>query len=239
MLAKKRVLLALSLTAFIGWAPLAAANTLTAESATSQCYGSTSKGRVEDAVQLPARGENFIQYSRIARVAGRTYVHSVVRDIVVASYADLARSHPDKVFKYAETGFANGGQFKPHKTHQNGLSIDFMTPMIDQAKQSVHLPTHFANRFGYDIELSANGEYQGLTIDYEALAAHIVALHRQARAKGYDLWRVIFAPKLQPPLFKTQYGDYLKQHIQFSQKPSWVRHDEHYHVDFKIPCKPL
>ncbi|MDH5765520.1 MAG: replication initiation protein, partial [Gammaproteobacteria bacterium] len=28
-----------------------------------------------------------------------------------------------------------------------------------------------------------------------------------------------------------------KKNIQFSTKRSWVRHDEHYHVDFSIPCK--
>ena len=30
---------------------------------------------------------------------------------------------------------------------------------------------------------------------------------------------------------------YLKDNIQFSKRRSWVRHDEHYHVDFAIPCK--
>jgi len=40
-------------------------------------------------------------------------------------------------------------------------------------------------------------------------------------------------------LLKTSYGPYLKKHIQFSKKRSWLRHDEHYHVDFDIPCKEL
>ncbi|OOF30883.1 hypothetical protein BZJ20_08950 [Salinivibrio proteolyticus] len=35
----------------------------------------------------------------------------------------------------------------------------------------------------------------------------------------------------------TQYGLYLKQHIQLSTRRSWVRHDEHYHVDFAVPCQ--
>lgn len=38
-------------------------------------------------------------------------------------------------------------------------------------------------------------------------------------------------------LFKTKYGQYLRDNIQFSKKRAWVRHDEHYHVDFSIPCK--
>lgn len=103
---------------------------------------------------------------------------------------------PDKVFKYAETGFEQGGEFKPHKTHRNGL-----------------------------------------TIDYEAMGVHLVFLHREIKRRGYDIGRVIFDPKLQPYLFQTQHGQYLRHNIQFSKKPSWVRHDEHYHGDFEIPYK--
>lgn len=204
----------------------------------SVCYGSTANGRLAQGVALPAQGENYVAYSALARWLGRTYVHSQVRDIFVASYQRLQQRHPDKVFKYAETGFEQGGRFYPHKTHQNGLSIDFMTPVVDKEGRSVHLPTHVLNKFGYNIEFDAKGEFEGYRIDYTALAAHIVALHQAAKAAGYDVWRVIFDPELQPELYRTPYGDYLRQHIQFSKRRSWVRHDEHYHVDFKIDCQP-
>ena len=202
----------------------------------SQCYGTTSNGRLKNGVQLPASGKNYEGYSSIARLAGRTYVHSKVKEIIVNAYKALESEQPNKVYKYAETGFEEGGRFKPHKTHRNGLSVDFMTPMKDSQGRSVHLPTHAFNRFGYDIELNKKGEYDGLTIDYTVLAAHIVVLHKEAKKQGYDLWRVIFDPKLQAGLFKTDYGEYIKKHITLSKKASWVRHDEHYHVDFIIPC---
>ena len=203
----------------------------------SICYGTTSNGRLENGVQLPASGENFESYGAIARLAGRTYVHSSVREIILAAYEDLKITQPGKVFKYAETGLEEGGQFKPHKTHRNGLSVDFIVPVKDEAGNSVYLPTNPFNKFGYSIEFDKAGNYEEFSMDYEALAAHIVALHRESKKKGYDLWRVIFDPELQPRLFKTQYGEYLTQNIQFSKKPSWVRHDEHYHVDFAIPCR--
>lgn len=205
----------------------------------SICYGSTAKGRLEYGVELPAAGNNFVTYSNIVRLAGRTYVHAKVRDIIVNAYKDLEAEQPDKIFKYAETGFENGGQFKPHKTHRNGLSVDFITPVINESGESVHLPTHPLNKFGYDIEFNDKDKFEDYTIDYTALAAHIVALHKAAVAQGVDIWRVIFDPKLQPKLFKTKYGDCLRKYVQLSKKPSWVRHDEHYHVDFKIPCKEL
>lgn len=203
----------------------------------SVCFGTTANGRLENGVKLPLKGNNFVGYSKVAIMAGRTYVHSEVRNIVLAAYKYLEIEQPDKVYKYAETGFKNGGKFKPHKTHQNGLSVDFMTPVKDKNGRSVHLPTNHLNRFGYNIEFDEKNQFHGLSIDYEALAAHLVALHKQAKKRGYDLWRVIFDPKLQPNLYKTKYAQYLRDNIQFSKKRSWVRHDEHYHVDFAIPCK--
>jgi penicillin-insensitive murein DD-endopeptidase len=205
----------------------------------SQCFGTTSDGKLKQGVKLPSSGVNFEQYSSLAALLGRTYVHSEVRTIMLDAYRSLSVSHPDKKFKYAETGKENGGQFKPHKTHRNGLSVDFMTPVIDKNKKSVHLPTHSLNRFGYDIEFDANNQYADMTIDFEALAAHIVALHKAAKNNGHDIWRVIFDPTLQPLLLRTSNGSYIKNHINLSNRRSWVRHDEHYHVDFVIPCLPL
>ncbi len=204
---------------------------------TSTCYGTTSNGRLKNGVGLPAKGINYESYSDIARLAGRTYVHSAVKNIMLSAYKRLEIEQPNKIYKYAETGFKEGGKFKPHKTHRNGLSVDFMTPVTNSSGESVHLPTHPFNRFGYDIEFDNNSKYDGLTIDYEAMAAHIVALHKESKARGFDLWRVLFDPDLQPELFRTKKGAYLKRNIQFSKKRSWVRHDEHYHVDFVIPCK--
>lgn len=208
-----------------------------ASASDSICHGTTSNGSLENGVQLPSEGNNFESYSNVARLAGRTYVHSSVYNIVVAAYSDLEREQPNKVYKYAETGFKDGGQFSPHKTHRNGLSVDFMVPVVNSIGESVHLPTNPFNKFGYNIEFDNSGHYEDFKIDYEAMAAHIVALHREAKKLGYDIWRVIFAPELHPNLFKTKYGVYLKENIQFSIKRSWVRHDEHYHVDFIVPCQ--
>ncbi len=155
---------------------------------TSTCFGTTSNGSLSNGVMLPSEGRNYVGYSTMSRLAGRTYVHSEVRNIIVSAYKDLETEQPTKVYKYAETGFKEGGQFKPHKTHRNGLSVDFMTPVKDKNGKSVHLPTNLLNKFGYNIEFDANDHYDGMYIDYEAIAAHIVVLHKQAKERGYDLW---------------------------------------------------
>jgi penicillin-insensitive murein endopeptidase len=205
----------------------------------SECYGTTSNGYLKNGVALPAEGDNFVSYSYLAQKLGRTYVHSTVRDILLDAYKTLQQQQPGKKYKYAETGFQEGGEFKPHKTHRNGLSVDFMVPVINSKGESVYFSTNPLNKWGYSVEFDKNGRYEDYSIDYEAMAAHIVELHKQAKQQGVDIWRVIFDPQLQPRLFANRYGDYLKQHIQFSSKRSWVRHDEHYHVDFSVPCKPL
>ena len=151
----------------------------------------------------------------------------------------LEKELPGKIFKYAETGNKQGGQFKPHKTHQNGLSIDFMVPVIDESGKSHHLPTNPLNKYGYNIEFDAKGNYKNYSIDYPALAAHVVALHKSALKHKVNLWRVLFAPELQKHLYNTPYGDYIKQNITIPNKKSWVRHDEHYHVDFDVKCKQM
>lgn len=157
----------------------------------------TANGYVRNAVKLPSNGDNFTSYNKVAELVGRTYVHSQVKNIIVDAYQTLQKSHSDKRYKYAETGLENGSKLNSHKTHQNGLSIDFMTSVVNEKGQSVHLPTLVFNRFGYDIEFYEQGQFEQFKVDYTALAAHIVELHTSATAKGYDLWRVTFDPTLQ------------------------------------------
>lgn len=205
----------------------------------STCFGTTSDGRLEKGVKLPGSGHNFVSYGSVPDLVGRTYVHSQVSDVIIDAYRRLETDAPGKVFKYAETGYKEGGQFTPHKTHRNGLSVDFMVPVINKKGMSVHLPTHALNKYGYNINFDKSGRYGQYQIDYEALGAHLVALHKTAQQHGGGIWRVLFDPQLQSFLYKTSHGDYIKKNIKIPIKRSWVRHDEHYHVDFIVECKPM
>lgn len=207
--------------------------------AESTCYGTTKNGRLENGVALPAEGNNFIAYGKVPRIAGRTFVHSKVRAVVLDAYRRLETEQPGKVFKYGETGFEKGGRFKPHKTHQNGLSVDFFVPVLDHDGRSAYFPTHLLNKYGYQFEFNEEGKHKDYRIDFEALGAHIVSLHQAADQAGIGLWRVLFAPELQPLLYATTYGPYIRENVTIPDKRSWVRHDEHIHVDFEIPCEPM
>ena len=205
----------------------------------SICYGTAAKGRLDHGVKLPVKGNNFATYSRVLSGVGRTYVHSKVHEVIVNAYKSLEATHPDKHFVYGETGWKTGGRFKPHKTHQNGLSVDFMVPVIDAKGLSIPLPTSPFNKYGYNIEFDPNGRSDNYAIDFESMAAHIKTLHIEAQKAGITIWRVIFDPDLQPLLYRTKEGKYLRENIQIPKKKSWVRHDDHYHVDFEVNCKPL
>lgn len=204
----------------------------------STCYGTTSNGRIANACELPAGGDNFAPYSTVARWLGRTWVHCDVAKVIVSAYNSLAVSHPEKHYVYGETGLRTGGEFKPHKTHRNGLSVDFMTPVINAEGKSVPLPTSVTNKYGYAIEFDGEAQYEDLRIDFEAIAAHLAALKLSAKEHGIGIWRVIFDPELQPYLHETKAWVEISD-ITFSSKRSWVRHDDHYHVDFALECRPL
>jgi penicillin-insensitive murein endopeptidase len=140
---------------------------------------------------------------------------------------------------YGETGLASGGRFPPHRTHQNGLSVDFFVPVRDASGKPAVLPTETQPRFGYDIEFDVRGAYQQYRIDFAALAEHLYQLHAAARANGAGIDKVIIDTAFLPQLFATPRGPWLKLNLPFMKGTPWVRHDEHYHVDFALPCKGL
>jgi penicillin-insensitive murein DD-endopeptidase len=205
----------------------------------SRCFGTVSKGRLAGGVKLPESGANFAAYNKLGVAAGRTYLHSRAAAVVVAAYSALAVADPSISYVYGETGLASGGRMRPHRTHQNGLSIDFFVPVRSASGVSVPLPTGIGKRFGYDIEFDAAANYGEYAIDFPAMAEHLYQLHIAAENQGIGIAQVIFETTFLPKLLATPRGAYLRQQVHFMQRQPWVRHDEHYHVDFKLPCAPL
>jgi len=206
--------------------------------ADSQCFGTVSEGRIEGSVALPTEGPNFTPYSRLGVMLGRTHVHTKVAEIVTQAYAELARQTPDVHYVYGESGWPSGGRLRPHRSHQNGLSVDFFVPVRDGGGKSVPLPTDASRKFGYDIEFDADARWGDYRIDFPALAEHLYQLQQAAAARGLGIAQVIFDKPYLPRLFATPRGAWLQQHVAFMKGKPWVRHDEHYHVDFAVPCAP-
>ena len=198
----------------------------------SESHGTTSNGSLSNGKRLPTTGSNFVTYSYLGSTLGRNSVHNKVRDIVLEAYAAMAVEYPDLRFVLGETGWPGGGSFRPHKSHSNGLSVDFMVPVRDENGRPTSLPTSIFNKFGYGIEFDSSGKADSLTIDFDAMALHLTQLKQATQNHGLNIELVIFDPTLQSKLFATNAGRALPSILRFSTSPSWVRHDEHYHVDF-------
>jgi penicillin-insensitive murein endopeptidase len=206
--------------------------------APSRSHGTPADGRLDNGKRLPDAGPNFVAYSLVGTALGRNAVHGQVRGAVIDAYATLAGSHPELRFVYGETGWPQGGPFPPHRTHQNGLSVDFMVPVRDGAGAVVLLPTGPAVKYGYAHEFDADGRAGELRIDAAAITAHLLALDAAARRHGLRIERVIYEPALQPALFAAPGGPELRKRVPFMAHSAWVRHDEHYHVDFRLARGP-
>jgi penicillin-insensitive murein endopeptidase len=209
----------------------------TEQQITSMCHGTYANGSLEHGQKLPSNGENFKAYSSLGVQAGRTYVHSKVYDVIIDAYKALETTAPGKFYIYGETGLETGGRFRPHKTHQNGLSVDFFVPVLNKRNVSVELPIGITNQLGYNIEFDQDGRFDEFHIDFDAMAEHLLALRRAAGKNGVGIRVVIFDNAYQPRLMATSSGKKLPALLRFSVSKPWVRHDEHYHVDFIVPCQ--
>jgi penicillin-insensitive murein endopeptidase len=205
---------------------------VTESDAPSRVVGTTSAGELVNGKRLPSSGENFVTYSRFGSLIGRTCVPDNVRDAMLAAYDSLADDRPGVEFTYGEVAWCwGGGELSPHRTHQNGMSVDFMVPVVDDDGEPASYPAWPWTKFGYGVEFDKDGRGDGVRIDFDALAAHLLALDDAAEQRGLRIRRVIFAPDLRDELFAADGGKTVRQ-LPFMNGKAWVRHDEHYHVDF-------
>ena len=201
----------------------------------SRSIGTASNGRLENGKRIPTSGRNFVAYSRLGALLGRNSVNSSVRDAVVEAYGTLEDSAPGWLFTYGETGWPNGGKFRPHRSHQNGMSVDFMVPLRSVTSgRPVEFPASIFKTFGYGLDFDQLGVCASYKIDFEIIARHLVALDEASRHHGLTITKVILAPEYLPLLWATPTGARLRRKLLFMEKPAWVRHDEHYHVDFGV-----
>ncbi len=207
-------------------------------SAPSESRGTPERGAIVNSRRLPTKGPNFVAYSYVGALLGRNSVHSAVRATILDAYRALSASAPDVQWVYGETGWPSGGPFPPHRSHQNGLSVDFFVPVRNDVGRSERVAAWPWTEFGYALNFDTSGKGTGAArgqhIDFPALAAHLSALAAAAPRHGLAIDLVIFAPELQRQLFALPEGAALRSRLRFMPRPAWVRHDEHYHVNFRV-----
>lgn len=203
----------------------------------SASIGTVGNGTLKHAKLMPYKGKNFIYFDRGSYLAGRGFLHSLLRKSVLTTYDSLHLALPHRYFNIMECSNENGGKMFPHKTHQNGLSIDFMMPLIQNNKPYYGLDTIGAAH--YALTFDDEGKYSrdpSISIDFNLVARKILLLDYFARQNGLNIFKVIIKIELKDELFATEYGALLKaSNIYVVQGLSPLinaLHDDHFHLDF-------
>lgn len=206
---------------------------------TSTTIGKVNYGSIENAWLIPRKGANYKYFSWFNYyVIGRAYTHSDVCKAVVDSYAELEKTSPKTKFRYMESAKKKGGKTWPHRTHQNGLSVDFMTPLKKNEKQKLGYDRIGSLRYLMNFDNNGKAKIsKKVSIDFELCALHILTLEKYARKYNLKIKKVILNTNLKDDLFATKYGKQLKESgIYFTRNLSPMLnklHDDHYHIDFE------
>jgi penicillin-insensitive murein endopeptidase len=145
---------------------------------------------------------------------------------------------PNRRFYLMELSNEKGGKIYPHRTHQNGLSVDFMMPMLKNNQPYYGLDTLGKNH--YLLSFNENGKYSEdneVKVDFDLIALHILELNKEAQKNGLKISKVIIKIEYKDDLFKTLNGKKLNTSgIYFVKGLTPLinhLHDDHYHIDFE------
>lgn len=206
---------------------------------TSVSSGTVSNGSLKNGRLFPFKGPNFIYFDSTSYLEKHAFVNEKVYRTVLNTYQTFEQLLPSFEFGLMECSNEHGGKIWPHRTHQNGLSVDFMSPLLKNG-----ISTTDFNTFGlphYLMDFDENGIYtedQNYRIDFNLIAQHLLELNEQAHKNGLKIEKVILKIALKDELFASEYGQKLKNSgIYFATKLSPLidsLHDDHYHVDFGL-----
>jgi penicillin-insensitive murein endopeptidase len=205
----------------------------------SRAIGSVSNGKLVNGKLMPFKGNNFQYFDTTSYLAGRAFTHSRVKEALLKTYKQMETAHPGRKFFIMECSNEEGGKIHPHRTHQNGLSIDLMMPLVKDSAAYYGLDT--LGKDHYWLEFDNKGRYTkdpDISIDLDLVAGHLLELEKQSRSLGLKLSKVIIKTELREKLYATPNGRKLKgSGIYLVQNLTPLinsLHDDHYHVDFEI-----
>ena len=206
----------------------------------SLSHGTPGGGRLENPYLMEYRLPNASYFSLSSYyLLGNGYLNSRVYRTLKQAYAECEKTCPGIRFKYMECCDKDGGKQLIHRTHQNGLSVDFMVPKKKGNKQVRfydHLGIwHYFLEFSSDGKLSFNSKVE---IDFETMAKHILALDKAARKNGLRIKKVLLQIDLKDDFYQSPSGKKVRERgIYFARylTPKVDKfHDDHYHIDFSL-----
>jgi len=205
----------------------------------STSFGTPGKGSLTNGKLMPFSGSNFHYFDTLSYLNGRAYLHNKVKITILETYKSLFVQHPNDLFGLMECSHETGGQLFPHRTHQNGLSVDFMCPKLKDDKPYFGLD--YIGRAHYFLGFDDSGRYTedtSIRLNFDLMALHILELDQIARHHGLKIKKVILKMELKDEFYATPNGNKVKANgIYITKKlpPSVNRaHDDHFHVDFEF-----
>lgn len=200
--------------------------------------GSVSNGSLKNAQIVPFFGDNFTYFDKDSYLGERAFTNNDISKIILNTYTDLKSFYPNRHFWLMELSNRNGGKIYPHRTHQNGLSADFMMPKLKNGEPNYELDS--LGKDHYFLSFDNEGKYTenpSIQIDFNLIAHHILLLEEQARKNGYRISKVIIKVEYKDELFATEYGEKLKDsgiYVVRNLTPLINEiHDDHFHIDFE------
>lgn len=133
----------------------------------------------------------------------------------------------------------NGGPLPPHRTHQNGLSVDFASPLCKFGQPYYTLDTIGAQHYLLDFDKAGKLKTDTtVALAFDLIAHHILILNDLSKKHGLKVTKVIFNTDLQDDLKQTEHGSRIvSENIYLVRSLSSVinsLHDDHYHIDFQL-----
>jgi penicillin-insensitive murein DD-endopeptidase len=210
-------------------------------------HGTPWLGSLENGKRMPFQGNNFHYFNFLSYIRGFCFVHHRLQQTIFDAYKICETTSPGTRFVLGEGSKRRGGTYVfNHASHRNGLSVDFMTPLLRNGETFTQ--TTMFNAYGYGYNFDEKGELDhsipinftpsGVKIDFEATARHILALDDAAKQNGLEIDNVVFKDNLRPLLFATSAGkELLRRDIFFLAPLNALQnqaHDDHFHIDFRI-----
>lgn len=233
----KYIIAALILISMIIWAT---PQLFYKNSGDSYSVGTPGSGSLENAYLIEYKTNNSRYFSPISYyLFGNGYVNSRLYNTLIQSYKECEETCPNVDFRIMECSNRKGGDMMLHRTHRNGLSVDFMVP-----KHKKGIQNKFYDRLGlwhYLLQFDSSGKLKinkRIEIDFESIGRHIIALDNASRKNNLRVSKVILKIDLKDDFYKTKAGQEIKRRgIYFARNlPQTIdmMHDDHYHIDFKL-----
>ncbi|MDX2360366.1 MAG: hypothetical protein QNK23_06145 [Crocinitomicaceae bacterium] len=201
--------------------------------------GVAGEGTMQNGKLFPFEGSNFKYFSEWSYLHGRAFMNHRLRDVVLESYDSLLARYPDQYWGIMECSLKSGGKISGHRTHQNGLSIDFMTPL--KKNDSAYYGLNDIGGLHYQLDFNDEGKLRSdtsISIDFDMMGEHILSLNEFAKLHGLKIKKVILMKSLKNDLYATPSGKMIlkkKIYITMNLPPNVDKsHDDHYHIDFEV-----